>query len=410
MMVCDINKFCYVCGKFVPRNEKPGVFSSILIKSYRTYFLKKVIRNKSWVPNIVCKRCYNRLMEWKQYKRRTIGFTVPMIWLNPVVHDPPNCYACVNQGALKNKILRKEHNYISVKSAQIPTMDIVIEEEEDGATKKDSECLPQVEMDVDFELSDNNEPILISQNELDYIVAKLELTKKKSEELASFLYSKKVLERDVRVTSYRNRQSVIQTQYVQSPENNSAHCPDVTKLMEIMEIKYHPKDWRLFIDSSKTSLKAVLLHTTNKKPSIPVAFSTETKETYSVLKTILEKIDYKRHNWKICCDLKIVAMLTGLQGGYTKRMCFICDWDSRYGGDQYKCHDWKSRETSEFKRMNVVEDPLVSKDNIILPPLHIKLGVVKNFITNVSKFEPVFSCLKKIFPKLSDCKIKNGIL
>ena len=37
---------------------------------------------------------------------------------------------------------------------------------------------------------------------------------------------------------------------------------------------------RLFIDSSKRSLKAVLLDVGNKRPSIPIAHSTQLKEYY----------------------------------------------------------------------------------------------------------------------------------
>ena len=45
--------------------------------------------------------------------------------------------------------------------------------------------------------------------------------------------------------------------------------------------------WRLFIDSSKTSLKAVLLHNGNIKPSIPVGYSIVRKETYDTMKILL---------------------------------------------------------------------------------------------------------------------------
>lgn len=69
----------------------------------------------------------------------------------------------------------------------------------------------------------------------------------------------------------------------------------------------------LFIDSFKSSLKAVLLHQTNSKPSVPVASSVEMKETYDSLKTILQEVDYNKHRWKLCCDLKVVAILPGLQ-------------------------------------------------------------------------------------------------
>lgn len=66
------------------------------------------------------------------------------------------------------------------------------------------------------------------------------------------------------------------------------------------DIEYNSAEWRLFIDSSKNSLKAVILHVKNKIPAIPVAYSTQTKETYKVMEQILEDIDYNNedHQWQ----------------------------------------------------------------------------------------------------------------
>jgi hypothetical protein len=33
---------------------------------------------------------------------------------------------------------------------------------------------------------------------------------------------------------------------------------------------------------------------------------------------LLKKKRYEHHQWNICADLQVVAMLIGLQGGYTK--------------------------------------------------------------------------------------------
>ena len=55
----------------------------------------------------------------------------------------------------------------------------------------------------------------------------------------------------------------------------------------MIELDYkHDRDkWRLFIDSSKTSVKAVLLHNGNVKSSIPTAHALNMKETYKAMKT-----------------------------------------------------------------------------------------------------------------------------
>jgi len=52
---------------------------------------------------------------------------------------------------------------------------------------------------------------------------------------------------------------------------------------------------------------------------------------------------------------------------------------------------------------------LVDKYKILLSPLHIKLGLMKNFVTAMNKHGKGFEYLKEKFPKLSDGKQKAGI-
>ena len=43
----------------------------------------------------------------------------------------------------------------------------------------------------------------------------------------------------------------------------------------------------------------------------------------------MEAINYDKFKWQISGDLKVIALLLGLQQGFTKYCCFIWDWDSR---------------------------------------------------------------------------------
>jgi len=52
----------------------------------------------------------------------------------------------------------------------------------------------------------------------------------------------------------------------------------VDGLFEALNMSHCSDEWRLFIDSSKVSLKAVLLHSGNVLPSIPVAHAFELKK------------------------------------------------------------------------------------------------------------------------------------
>ena len=108
-------------------------------------------------------------------------------------------------------------------------------------------------------------------------------------------------------------------------------------------------------------------------------------------------------------DLKVVALLLGLQGGYTKYSCFLCEWDSRARESHYVKKVWPQRKSCEPGIRNVHYPPLVDPQKILLPPLHIKLGLMKNFVKALDKEKPGFKYLYEKFPILSEAKIKEGV-
>ena len=57
---------------------------------------------------------------------------------------------------------------------------------------------------------------------------------------------------------------------------------------------------------------------------------------------------------------------------------------------------------------NVIREPLVSREKVLLPPLHIKLSLVEQFVKALD-FKEVFQEIRSMFPRLSDAKIKGGI-
>ena len=113
------------------------------------------------------------------------------------------------------------------------------------------------------------------------------------------------------------------------------------------DINHNPLEWRLFIDSSKLSLKAVLLHNGNTLPSIPVGHSVHNMESYVNMKILMEVINFDKFKQKICGDMKVFAMLLGLQQRFTKYCCFIYEWDSTAPSPHYSRKDWLVRKFLE---------------------------------------------------------------
>ena len=112
-------------------------------------------------------------------------------------------------------------------------------------------------------------------------------------------------------------------------EDGVGFCNDVCSVMEVLGHEYNPDQWCLFIDSSKVSLKVVLLHNGNRFPSVPLAHAANIKESYESMKLLLRKIKYDKFKWKLCGDLKAVALLLGMQLRYTKYCCLLCEWDKK---------------------------------------------------------------------------------
>ena len=89
-------------------------------------------------------------------------------------------------------------------------------------------------------------------------------------------------------------------------------CTDIDGPMQTLIINHNLLDWRLFIDSSKLSFKAVLIHNTNTLPCIPVRHSEHNKESYENMEILMEAINYDKFKCQICGDLKVIALILGL--------------------------------------------------------------------------------------------------
>ena len=124
---------------------------------------------------------------------------------------------------------------------------------------------------------------------------------------------------------------------------------------------------------------------------------------------LLSAANYQRHKWLICIDLKVVGLIPEHQGGYPKYPCFLCLLDSQADDLHYVRQKWLLRQGLKPGSHNVQSHPLVEPNKILLPPLHIKFGVMKNFVKAMEMEDSGFVFFPEKFSWISMEKLKAGI-
>jgi len=404
-----------VCGRFCTADEKKKI--SVLTKKYYfAYFGCKLgDQDKPWAPHVVCKLCEVTLSKWFNGKVKCMQFGVPMIWREPSDHVT-DCYFCLTNVTGFSKKSRHNIVYPKVPSAlrpvphceDLPMPNPPAELENiDSDESTSSEATHDDGGDADYNPGADTTPKLFSQEDLDDLVRDLNLPKASAELLASRLQERNLLSPETSVTVYRRRELDMVPFFSSNPD--LVFCNDIDGLVTYMGIPYNANQWRLFIDSSKRSMKAVLLFNGNAIASLPVAHSVTLKETYENVKLLLTSLNYNKHNWLICGDLKIIAMILGLQGGYSKFPCFLCLWDSRADSEHYTRKLWPARGEFIPGSHSVKTEPLVESQRVLLPPLHIKLGLMKAFVKAIDHSGAAFQYLCDKFPQISEAKLTEGI-
>ena len=105
----------------------------------------------------------------------------------------------------------------------------------------------------------------------------------------------------------------------------------------------------------------------------------------------------------------MVGFLLGLQGDYTKFPCFSCLWDSRARTEHWIKKNWPVRSELISGSLNVLATPLEESSTVVFPPLHIKLGIMKQCVKALEKDGDCFKYICIKFPGLTIEKLKTGI-
>lgn len=408
----QVRKFCYICGNFETDSDRRSISEFIKTQYLKCY--KKPMRNldKPWVPTSICNSCRIALSAWDDKIIKKHLIIQPTIWREPKDHET-DCYFCLCNTKGFNKKNKKNLIYPNVQSVTPAKIGTIDRSEETVSQSSVLESMDTDEIDepgsFDFEdISSDEGPKFFDQDGLNDFIRDLNLPKDKAELCASRLQERNLLLPGTKVTVYRKREEKFLKYF--SSENDIVYCNDIEGLINLYkQDEYKPEDWRLFIDSSKESLKAVLLHNGNVYAAVPIGHSTILKESYDSFKFLLEKIKYNVHNWLICGDFKMINLLVGLQSGNTKNPCFLCLWDSRARDQHWVKKKWSERLEWKVGSNNVVHESLVDTKRILLPPLHIKLGLMKQFVKALDRESTCFKYIESKFPNLTHAKIKEGI-
>ena len=135
---------------------------------------------------------------------------------------------------------------------------------EDSATASENSVI-----DAEYEPTTSAEPHFLTEQELDDLTRDLGLTKYGAELLTSSLNGWNLLGDDCKSTAYRKRHLELSVYF--DVIEDLCYSKDVEGVFRAVGIDHDPTQWRLFIDSSTKSLKAVILHNGNIYPSIPLA-------------------------------------------------------------------------------------------------------------------------------------------
>ena len=215
-----------------------------------------------------------------------------MVWRVPSNHSI-DCYFCMVPPIQNGMYMKKKSTlvYPNIPSSMrpVPQGDVLpvpeppdnfamYSDDESSVSPNSEEQQPSTSRDADYLPSTDSSNHKITEGELNDLLRDVERPKNKAEFLASRLKQWTLLHHSVKVTTFRTRNQDFEKFF--KTVGYFTCCKDVDGLRDAVHRRHSPKRWRLFVDASKTSLKAVLLHNGNKLPSIPVAYAPSTKETY----------------------------------------------------------------------------------------------------------------------------------
>src|SRR6218665_1986366 len=310
---------------------------------------------------------------WYRGEKRAMEFAISRIWHQPTNHSS-NCYFCkVDSTKRRTGKNAPQIVYPDIPSSiapvpHCPELPVPIPLKRDQPSSRDNSKSDSEEDigDPDYAFPDAVEerrPYFPKQKDINDLIRDLGLTKSNAAELLiSRVKQWNLLDESVQVTDQRKRHKTFSNFF--SRQDGLCFCSNVAGLFEA--ISCNSSKWRLFLDSSSQSLKAVLLHNGNNYPSLPTAHSVHLKEDYTSVKMLLSALKYDDYGWEIIGDFKMVSFLKDLQGDFTKFRCFLCLWDSCDTKAHYHRKDWPQWAEFSVEKSNVKWEPLIEPQKVLI--------------------------------------------
>ena len=418
--------FCFCCATFIKSTSLSLTDKNREI--YKKCYQVSVENNgadKPYSSSKLCSACHSSMRRYLDGKG-SLRCTSPAVWES--VHKnfqrhEDYCFVCQSTNSLdqRNKLVWTYPMHSNVKAAilnefddspasKMPRMEI-------DPTSGPSDRYSDSENETDYEEEDNRpissfqQPEQFDPKELNDLVRKMDLSKEMAMVLTSALKWKNLCKPEVRICSFKHR--TVEIDGLFDEHHGIPFLKDVKGLFDWFGYEYDPNEWRLFIDSSLSALKCVLLHNGNTLPSIPLLYSNTLKENYADCKLALQLINYGQHNWKVIADLKLLNLLCGVGVCSTKNPCILCDWHGTNRGAKSHLNyhqNVTTRSHIQLGQVGVVNEPLINLEDVLLPPLHVKIGLIAQFLKSLDTEGPAFEFLRNLFGHKSEAKLKNGIL
>lgn len=89
--------------------------------------------------------------------------------------------------------------------------------------------------------------------------------------------------------------------------------------------------------------------------------------------------------------------------------CFLCEWDSRDRQNHWQRREWPTRGPLTPGTKNVMNVPPVEPTKVLLPTLHIKLGIMSQFVRALDKDSECFKYICSVYHRMTLDKLKAGV-